>query len=242
MIKHLVLATLVATSALTAVPVLAQQAEDPAFTAKLRAALTAHPEIIQEAMQAGQAKQQADQQAQYAAKVAPLRKELLADSFGPAIGNPKGTVRVVEFIDYACPICKSAHTSIDNIVKKRPEVRVTIAMRLIFGADSEKLARFALASDLQGKFPQTHDALYDAFGDHHETKPTDEKLKEIAAKVGLNYDKAVADMNGAKVNAVFANQTRLANEIGVSGTPFFVTGDSVYPGAAPEQVMNQAFR
>lgn len=225
-----------------AAPAVAQQAEDPAFTAKLRATLTAHPEIIQEALQAGQQKQQAAQQADLNAKVAPLRKELFADSFGPALGNPKGTVRVVEYVDYACPICKTAHESIDNIVKKRPEVRVTVAQRLIFGPDSEKLARFALASDLQGKFPATHDALYDAFGNHHETKPTDEALKAIAAKVGLDYDRAVKDMNGPKVNATFANQTRLADLIGVSGTPFFITSDSVYPGAAPEAVMNQAFR
>ena len=218
MLKNFVLAAAVATSALVSVPAFAQQAEDPAFTAKLRASLTAHPELIQEAMQAGQQKQQADQTAAYNTKVAPLRAQLFAKGFGPVIGNPNGTVPVVEFIDYACPICKTAHTSIDNIVKKRPEVRVIIAMRLIFGPDSEKLARFALASDLQGKFPATHDALYNAFGDHHETKPTDEKLKAIAAQVGLNYDRLVTDMNGAKVNATFANQTKMANDIGVSGT------------------------
>lgn len=242
LIKNLVLAAAIATTALVSVPALAQQAEDPAFTAKLRASLTAHPEIIQEVMQAAQQKQQADQANAYNTKAAPLRAQLFAKGFGPVIGNPNGTVPVVEFVDYACPICKTAHTSIDNIVRKRPEVRVIVAMRLIFGADSEKLARFALASDLQGKFPATHDALYDAFGDHHETKPTDDKLKAIAAKVGLDYDRALKDMNGPKVNATFENQTKVANEIGVSGTPFFITRDAVYPGAAPEEIMSQAFR
>lgn len=229
-------------AAVMSTPAMAQVAEDPAFTAKLRASLTAHPEIIQEAMQNVQQKQQADQAAAYNVKVAPLRAQMFAKGFGPVLGNPNGTVNVVEYVDYACPICKTAHVSIDNIVKKRPEVRVIIAMRLIFGAESEKLARFALASDLQGKFPATHDALYDAFGNHHETKPTDEALKAIAAKVGLDYDRVVRDMNGPKVNATFANQTKVANDIGVSGTPFFITSDAAYPGAAPEEVMNQAIR
>lgn len=234
---------LAATALMTlATPALAQQAEDPAFTAKLRASLAAHPELIQEAQQAGQQAQQAKQQADLLSKIAPVRAEMLANSFGPALGNPNGTVRVVEYVDYACPVCKTAHESIDNIIKRRPELRVTVAMRLVFGPESEKLARFALASDLQGKFPATHDALYDAFGNHHETKPTDEALKAIASKVGLNYDQAVKDMNGAKVNATFANQMRIADQVGISGTPFFVTGSGVYPGAAPEQVMDQAFR
>lgn len=242
LIKNLVLAAVAAASALVAMPASAQQAEDPAFTAKLRASLTAHPEIIQEVMQAAQAKQQADQTTALNEKAGPLRSQMFAKGWGPVIGNPNGTVPVVEFIDYACPICKTAHNAIDNIVKKRPEVRVIIAMRLIFGEESEKLARFSLASDLQGKFPATHHALYEAFGNHHETKPTDEALKAIAAKVGLNYDQAVKDMRGPKVNATFENQTKVANEIGVSGTPFFITRDAVYPGAAPEEIMSQAFR
>lgn len=242
--KKLILAAAAAaaTTALFALPVHAQQAEDPAFTAKLRASLSAHPELISEAMQAGQQKERAAQTEAYNTKAAPLRAEMFAKGFGPVLGNPNGTVPVVEFVDYACPICKTAHTSIDNIVKKRPEVRVIIAMRLIFGPESEKLARFALASDLQGKFPATHDALYEKFGDHHETKPTDEVLKAIAGQVGLNYDQLVKDMNGPKVNATFENQTKVADQIGVSGTPFFLTRDAVYPGAAPENVMSEAFR
>jgi hypothetical protein len=241
-VNHLKKNILAAAMLAIAAPAAAQQAEDPAFTAKIRATLLAHPEIIAEVMAAGQQKQQAQQQADLNSKVGPLRRQLLADDFGPALGNPKGTVRVVEYVDYACPICKTANQAVESIVAKRPEVRVTIAMRLIFGQDSEKLARFALASDLQGKFPATHDALYNAFGDHHDTKPTDEALKAVAAKVGLDYERVVRDMNGPKVNATFANQMKVADQIGVSGTPFFITSDAVYPGAAPEQVMNQAFR
>ena len=219
-----------------------QMAEDPAFTAKLRASLEANPELVAEALNAVQMRQRDAEQADLLSRVEPARAELFAADFGPVIGNPDGTVHVVEFIDYACPICKSSHDSVDAIIAKRPEVKVTIAMRNIFGEDSDKLARFALASSLQGKFPQTHDALYDAFGDHHETKPTDEALMAVAQKAGLNYDKAVADMNSPTVNAMLDKQTELANQIGVSGTPFFVTSDAVYPGAAPEAVMNEAFR
>lgn len=220
----------------------AQVAEDPAFTAKLRASLEANPEIVAQAMQNMQNRQREAEQASLLSRVEPARPALFANDFGPVIGNPNGSVRVVEFVDYACPICKSSHASIESIIAKRPDVRITIAMRNIFGEESEKLARFALASSLQGKFPQTHNALYAAFGNHHETKPTDEALMAVAKTAGLDYKKVTADMNGAAVNAMLAKQTELANQIGVSGTPFFVTSDAVYPGAAPEQIMNEAFR
>lgn len=219
-----------------------QVAEDPAFTAKVRATLLANPELISEAMQTMQTRQREAEQADMLTRVNPARPALFADDFGPFIGNPNGSVRVVEFVDYACPICKSSNASVESIISKRDDVRITIAMRNIFGEDSDKLARFALASSLQGKFPETHNALYAAFGNHHETKPTDEALRGVAKAAGLNFDKVMADMNDPAVNAMLEKQTQIANQIGVSGTPFFVTSDAVYPGAAPEEVMNEAFR
>jgi protein-disulfide isomerase len=230
-----------ATFALAA-PALAQQAEDAAFTEKLRASLTAHPELVQQAMQAGQAQARDAQMRETKGKVDSARAELFArPAIGPVIGNPNGKVTVVEFLDYACPFCKQAHTGVDNIIARRKDLRVVIAQRPIFGPDSEKLARFALAADLQGRFAAAHDALYDKFGDDHRTKPTDEALKEVAAKAGLDYARLAKDMNGTKVSEVLARDVKFADRLGVSGTPFFVTSDNFYPGAAPENVMEQAF-
>lgn len=243
--KKLMAAAIVAMLS-TTVPSFAQTAsvpEDQAFTAKLRASLDAHPEIVVIAMQNLEARDREQRTRLLNEKVGPLRAKMFAKGFGPVIGNPNGTAVVVEYVDYACPICKTAHKAVDAVVTARKDVRVVIAQRLIFGPESEKLARFALASDLQGKFPATHDALYDAFGDHHETKPTDEKLKAIAAQVGLDYARIVRDMNGPQVSRTFADQMATADQIGVSGTPFFITKDSVlggYPGS--EQALSAAIK
>ena len=244
--KKILAAALVAMLSTTA-PAFAQNApvvqEDAAFAEKLRTTLLAHPEYIMNAMQGMEARDREQRTRLLNEKVGPLRAKMFAKGFGPVVGNPAGTAVAVEFVDYACPICKTAHKAVDAVVAKRKDVRVVIAQRLIFGPDSEKLARFALASDLQGKFAATHDALYDAFGDHHETKPTDEKLKAIAATVGLDYDRAVKDMNGPQVTKTFADQMATADQIGVSGTPFFVTKDNVlagYPGS--EEALSAAIK
>lgn len=244
--KKILAAALVAMLS-TAAPALAQTAPAPqvdaAFAEKVRATLAQHPEFIVAAMQGMEARDREQRTQLLNEKVAPVRAKMFAKGFGPFVGNPNGTAIAVEYVDYACPICKVAHQAVDAVVAKRKDVKVVIAQRLIFGPDSEKLARFALASDLQGKFPATHDALYDAFGDHHETKPTDEKLKEIATKVGLDYDRAVKDMNGPQVSKTFADQMATADQIGIAGTPFFITKDSVlagYPGS--EQALSAAIK
>jgi len=244
--KMILAATVVALLSTTA-PSFAQTApaaqEDAAFSEKVRATLAAHPEFIVAAMQGMESRDREQRTRMLNEKVAPQRAKMFAKGFGPFVGNPNGTAIAVEYVDYACPICKTAHKAVDAVVAKRKDVRVVIAQRLIFGPDSEKLARFALASDLQGKFPATHDALYDAFGDHHETKPTDEKLKAIAAAVGLDYDRAVKDMSGPQVSKTFADQMATADQIGITGTPFFITKDNVlagYPGS--EEALSAAIK
>jgi protein-disulfide isomerase len=225
-----------ALAASIAAPAMAQAVpEDPAFTAKLRASLDAHPEIAAIALQNLEKRSRENQTRELNARTEPQRAKMFAPGFGPFLGNPAGTSIVVEYVDYACPICKTAHTAVDEVVAKRKDVKVVIAMRIIFGPESEKTARFALAADLQGKFPAVHDALYAKFGDHNQTKPDDAALRAIATATGLDYDKAVADMTGPKVNATFANQVAVADQIGVNGTPFFVTKSDVltgYPGSA----------
>lgn len=241
MLKKMILAG--AMLAATAAPAAAQTSTrvDPAFMAQLKAALDQEPGIVLAALQKNQAQErQAAQakQAEAAAKFMPLFQA--RTPVGPVIGDPAAKITVAELLDYACPFCKQAHDTVNQIVAERKDVRFIIVMRAVLGPDSEKLARFALASDLQGKFVATHNALYEKFGDDHQTKATDEALKAIAAKVGLDYDKAVADMNGTKVNQTFAKHTQIANDMGVSGTPFFLTEKTAFPGAVPKNILEQS--
>lgn len=216
-------------------PLAAQNAAtqvDPKFMEQLRAALDKEPELVLKAAQAAQQRQRDGQLAAQNAKVANVRPTLLsATNFGPVIGNPKGTIVTAELLDYACPFCKRAHTLVDGIAAANKDVRFVIVMRPVLGPQSETLARFALAASLQGRFPQAHDALYEKFGDDHQTPATDDNLRAVALTAGVDFERAKKDMTGDAVVALLNKHQQLAEQIGVNGTPFFVTSKTVIPGA-----------
>jgi len=237
------IAIVLASTAAIAAPLAAQNTTpvDPKFVAQLREALRQNPEIIFEAAAIGQQKQRDSQLATQNSKVTNLRPTLFAAKpFGPVIGNPSAKNTVVELLDYQCPFCKRAHTIVDKIAKEDQNVRFIILMRPVLGPESETMARFALAGNLQGKFAATHDAMYEVFG-NHETKPTDDNLRLVAQKAGINFEKAKVDMTSDAVVKELQKHNGVADQMGVSGTPFFVTQNTVIPGAPQsEQQLREA--
>lgn len=238
------IAVALAASACALTPLAAQNATtqvDPKFLEQLRAALDKEPELVLKAAQAAQQRQRDGQLAAQNAKVDNVRATLLgASNFGPVIGNPKGTVVAAELLDYACPFCKRANTLVEGITKADKNVRFVIIMRPVLGPQSETLARFALAASLQGKFAEAHNALYDKFGDDHQTPSTDENLRAVATKAGVDFDRAKKDMTGDTVVALLTKHQQLADQISVNGTPFFVTSKSVIPGAPQNEAQLKA--
>jgi protein-disulfide isomerase len=61
---------------------------------------------------------------------------------------------------------------------------------------------------------------------------TEASAMEIAGAVGLDIEQLRADMQDPAVQAAIARNLRLGNVLGVTGTPGFVIGDRVVPGAA----------
>lgn len=234
--------TVIALSLVTAVatPLAAQQARpamaaqqaapkpDPVFDAKLKEALERNPQFIIDAVGKMQQRQRDEQAAQQNAAVGTSRTVLLArQAFGPVIGNEAATTTVAEFLDYRCGYCKRAATIVDKIADEDKNVRFVVVMRPILGPDSETLARFALAAARQGKFRVTHDAIYALPGG----SVTDDVLKGVADKVGVDFAKAKIDMTGDAVTAELKKHQAMSEKLGVNGTPYFVTPKSVIPGA-----------
>lgn len=205
----------------------AQTAPDAQFNEKLRQALLANPQFIIDAMNAAQAKQQAAQQAELNSRVGNLRPTLFAKSTpGIVLGNPNGTQNLVEFLDYRCGYCQKMHQPVNDLVNENRNARVILLMRPILGPDSEVLARFALAANLQGKFKAVHDYLYSV-----QVKADDAGLAEAARITGVNWAKAKVDMTGPVVSDRLAKNIAIAEQLQVQGTPFFVTPTTVIPGA-----------
>ncbi|CAN0273651.1 unnamed protein product, partial [Discosporangium mesarthrocarpum] len=202
-----------------------------AFEGVVRDYLLKNPAIIREAMQVLQAQEEAEKQAAAAQALKQYRAELLQNADSPVGGNPKGDITVVEFFDYNCGYCKRVAPTVAAVLQNDPNVRVVYKEFAILGPQSLVAARAALAAKRQGKYHEFHNALMSA-------EQADENAVVATARaLGLDYAKLVKDMEDPAITEQLERNYRLATAIGINGTPAFVIGDRLVPGAVDERAM-----
>ena len=185
-----------------------------------------HPEVIEQSLQALETKRQAEEKERVKAMIAARRNELLNDPASPVSGNPNGDVTVVEFFDYRCGFCKRAAGAVSQLQKDDRSVRVVYKDFPILGEASELAAKAALASRAQGKHQAFHEALLAAKGELSK-----ETVLAIARDVGLDVKKLEVDMDNPEWTTLIERNRALAKELGITGTPGFIVGDELHPGA-----------
>ena len=196
-----------------------------------------HPEVIREAIQALQAKEEqgkADAQTQ---AVLQNKDALFNDPETPVAGNPMGDVTVVEFFDYHCPYCKAVAGPLQQLLQEDKGVRLVLKEFPILGEDSVLASHAALAAHAQGKYLEFHEALME-----HRGKFDMDVLKTIAAKVGLDPAKLEADMGQQQIEPQISANHKLAQTLNISATPTFVIGDKVVEGAVPLEELKKAIK
>jgi len=202
----------------------AKQSE--AVEALVRQYILDHPEVVVEALQRYEQQQQAAEAARQAAAVAELGDQLTADPRDPVLGNPQGDVTLVEFFDYRCPYCKRVTATLAQLIDEDPQLRVVMKEFPILSQESVQAAKAAMAAERQGKYEAFHFALMEGGGGF-----TDEEILAVAEQVGLDSGALESAMQDSEIEAVLRNNHALAEKIGITGTPAFVIGDSVIPGA-----------
>lgn len=207
----------------------AEPAEAPsqeAIEKIIREYILKHPEVIMESIQAHQQRQRAAEAERAKQAIIARQGELLNDPGSPVSGNPAGDITVVEFFDYRCPHCKTVAGTVKKLMEEDSKIRVVYKEFPILGEESLVAAKAALAAHAQGKYLPFHDALMGA------SEPlTLASVLKIAAKVGLDVKKLRADMEAPQIRATIEKNRALAQAIGVNGTPAFIIGDDLLPGA-----------
>lgn len=178
--------------------------------------LVKNPEVLMEASQALQEKQQLAMQKEAKSAIAQSGSELLSGKLAVA-GNPKGNVTIIEFFDNQCIHCKKMKPIFNALIAKDPNVRVIYKEFPIFGKTSELASRAALAAGLQGKYLAMHDALL------QEDKRLDkDSIMNIAKSVGLDVTKLQADMDKKEITDELDANRKLAEKMHLMGTPAIV--------------------
>jgi protein-disulfide isomerase len=201
-------------------------ADQAAFEARVRAYLLAHPEVIVEALNELEKRQQAEAEIKQKQTIVDQRDALYSSTGDPVAGNPDGAVTVVEFFDYRCPYCKAVAKDMIETLEAEGDVRIVFKEFPILGPDSQTAAKAALAADRQGKYLPFHQALMD----HKGTLDRDAIL-DIAEGVGLDLELLEVDMESPEVATIIARTLALAEALDIGGTPAFIIGDALVPGA-----------
>jgi protein-disulfide isomerase len=199
---------------------------DPALDQAIHDYILAHPEVIAESLQKYQQQQEEAQKQAHAQAVKELKPQLMNAPASPVLGNPSGDVTVVEFLDYRCPYCKAMHQPMADMIAADGNVRVVIKEFPILGDDSLFAARAALAAGKQGKYAEMHAALMTFKG-----KLSAQDVENAAAQLGLDVVRLKDDMAAPEVDQELQQNYNLAESLGINGTPAFVIGDTLVPGA-----------
>ena len=200
--------------------------EQPPLDQAIERYIRSHPEVIEQALQSLEGKRQRDGKLRVRQAIATHQEELLRDPASPVSGNLNGDVTVIEFFDYRCGYCKRVASAVTQLQKDEPGVRVVYKDFPILGEVSIFGARAALAAREQGKHQAFHEAMLAS-----ESELTTEGILAIAQRVGLDVKKLEMDLQAPEWQAAIDRNYALATLLGISGTPGFVVGNEVYPGA-----------
>lgn len=172
-----------------------------------------------------------------AAQDAPGLDQVLHDTDGPVLGNPEGDVTIVEYFDYQCPYCKANHPVLRDLVAKDGQLRLLMKDWPIFGGASVRASQLALGAVGPGRYEAAHDALMATPG-----KLTDALIDETLAAAGVD-PAAMGEAYRANRDRWDGFMTRNAQQaaaLNLQGTPAFIIGPRLYPGALDANALSAA--
>jgi protein-disulfide isomerase len=145
------------------------------------------------------------------------------------LGNPKGDVTLVEMFDYNCGYCRGALPDLATLLQDDKNLKVELKQFPILSAGSVDAARVAVQVAKTGAdYWAFHQAMYTSRGEVDMQTALDE-----AKTLGLNPATLKAGMQSPQVSAALQKSYDLAKSLNVTGTPTYIIGDEIIPGAVP---------
>jgi len=192
--------------------------------------LIAHPEVLQEAMAELEKRQAAAEVEKHKDAVKQNAQALFSSPRQVNLGNPQGNVTFVEFFDYNCGYCKRAMEDMMALMKSDPKLKIVLKEFPVLGPGSVEAAQVAVAVNMQDKtgkkYLEFHQKLLSGRGQADRARAI-----AVAKEIGMNVAQLEKDMASPEVKATLQENFKLAEALGLNGTPSYVIGDKVIVGA-----------
>lgn len=197
---------------------------DAAVDNRIHAYLMRHPEVVIEAADRYQQNQKLEAQKAATQAIGQFRNRLERDP-RDFVANPNGKLTVVEFFDYRCGYCKLAAPEVVKLIQQNPDVRFVFKEFPIFGEVSDSAARIALTAQGKGKGLQ----LYQAW--MGERALDDDAIDRDLRAAGLDPAEVRKASSQPDIERQILDTRVLAQNLKIDGTPTFIVGDTMVPGA-----------
>ena len=225
--------------ALVSLPAIAlSPSERPEIEKIIKEYLLQNPEVLRDAMIELQ-KREAMAEAKERAQAVKANQKLIYESpRGVVVGNPKGDVTVVEFFDYNCGYCKRALDDMMTLTKADPKLKFVLKEFPVLGQGSVDAAKIAVAVRMQdkdgSKYMDFHRRLLGTRGEVNR-----DRALAAAKDAGLDMARIDRDLKTEEIDATLMESAVLADALGISGTPSYVIGEDVVPGAVGAQALQK---
>ena len=192
----------------------------------VREYLIQNPEVLYEAQQEWNRRQQAKLAEKREVAVKDYLARIDSSRLHASLGNPKGDVTLVEFFDYNCGYCRKAIKEIDAMVDADPKLRVVVLELPVIREESVGAAQVSIAVNrvAPDKFRAFHDKMLGS-----QALATKARALAVAKEVGVDMAKLEPAMQTREVEDTLIEAKELADDLGVEATPTYVVGQSVVP-------------
>ena len=200
--------------------------------------LVANPELLEEMSAELQKRQAVAEAEKHRAAVQKNADTIFKSPRGVVVGNRDGDVNFVEFFDYNCGYCKHAMVDMLALMKSDPKLRVVLKEFPVLGPSSVEAAQVGIAVRMQDptgkKYLDFHQKLLTGRGAADKAR-----AMAVAKEVGLDMAKLEKDLSSAEVRNTLEENFKLAEAMGMNGTPSYVIGKQVVIGAVGVETLKE---
>ena len=162
-----------------------------------------------------------------------LKKQKFKNAFkalknikNPGTFQKNANITIYEFFDYNCGYCKSVLTTVQEILSEDKNINFVFVEYPILSQHSYTTAIAALASQKQGLYKEFHFSIMSLRG-----KISENEIFNTARKIGLDVEQLKVEMKNPEIKNQLLQNREIAKVLGLNGTPAFIIGDIIYPGA-----------
>ena len=119
-----------------------------------------------------------------------------------------------------------------DLISNDSDIKVILKELPVLGESSILASKYAIAAQKQNKYFEMHKELINFSG-----QISTNDIKNISKTIGINFEQLKTDMNHDETILLIKENYRLADLIGVRGTPAFIINKKLIPGAIGKNEM-----